>query len=64
MTELEYTLQIVGWAFFGSILGAIALYWLVTAIARWVDRNSPLNRDDRRQLRSVSSGKKAMAGER
>lgn len=48
--------------FFGSILGFALLYWAVRALAAWVDRNSPMTREDRRQLRSVSGGKRAMAG--
>ena len=57
-------LDIAGLWFFGSILAAYVVWRLLSALARYIDRNSPLNRDDRRQLRSVSSGKKAMAGER
>lgn len=46
--------------FFGSILGSIALY----AVVRWIDRNNPLTRAERRHLRSVTNGKRAMASDR
>lgn len=57
-------LTVVGLVFFGSILVCGFVYWSVCALAAWVDRNSPLKRADRRQLRSVTNGKRAMAGER
>lgn len=55
-------LDFLGFVFFGSILGFSALYWAVRALVAWIDRNSPMTRADRRQLRSVSGGKAAMNG--
>ena len=52
--------HLVAVVFFGSILGFSALY----AVVRWIDRTGPLNRADRRQLRTVSRGKRAMASDR
>ena len=57
-------LDIAGLWFFGSILVFALLFVAVRAFVMWIDSNSPLNRDDRRQLRSVRNGKRAMAGER
>lgn len=54
-------LDFLGLVFFLSILASIVLYALVRGFVAWIDRNSPLNRDDRRQLRTVSRGKRAMS---
>lgn len=52
--------DIVAIVFFLSILAGISLYALVA----YVNRHNPLSKADRRQLRSVSSGKRAMASDR
>ncbi len=52
-------LDFLGLVFFLSILASIVLYALARGFVAWIDRNSPLNRDDRRQLRTVSRGKRA-----
>ena len=52
--------DIAALVFFLSILAGISVYALVA----YVNRHNPLTRADRRQLRSVSSGKRAMASDR
>lgn len=55
-------IDFLGLVFFLSILASIVLYALVRGFVAWIDRNSPLNRADRRQLRSVRTGKQAQRG--
>lgn len=49
------------WSLF--LLVVLAATWLALWVfTRFIDRTNPLTRADRRHLRSVTSGKRAMAG--
>ena len=52
--------DIVGLVFCLSILAGFGVFWLVM----WADKNNPLTRADRRQIRTVQRGKRAMASDR
>jgi hypothetical protein len=52
--------DVAAMVFFLAVLGVAAVYWLVSH----VNRNNPLSREERKHLRSVTNGKRAMASDR
>lgn len=53
-------LDLAAMVFFLAVLGLAAVCWLVSH----VNRNNPLSREERKHLRSVTNGKRAMASDR
>jgi hypothetical protein len=52
--------DVVALVFFLAVLAVAAVCWLVSH----VNRNNPLSREERKHLRSVTNGKRAMASDR